>query len=70
LYLAAMKAIPARETADVIDAYFTKVVRRGNVKEKLVTVYTDRRSANKKAFLHSAPTKALFRNLWLPRTMS
>jgi hypothetical protein len=63
-----MYAIPARETADVIDAYFKNVVGRYNLKETLVNVCTDRGSANKKVFLHSSPTTGFFRELWLPCT--
>jgi hypothetical protein len=70
VYLAAMKAISARETADVVDAYLKSVVRRYNLKGKLVNVCTDRGSANKKAFLpsYTVPIKDFFRTLWIPCT--
>jgi hypothetical protein len=66
VYLAGMKPVPASEDAAVLDRYVQSVIRRYNLQGKVLSICTDRGSANKKAFCTNPPVADFFSHVWMP----
>jgi hypothetical protein len=66
VYLAALKPVPASEDAAVLDRYLQSVIRRYNLQGKVLSICTDRGSANRKAFSTNPPVADFFSHVWMP----